>query len=103
MLCRTKTHYARVLRRLNSPETTHIVIDVETSGLDWRTNYVVGYVITFGTGNDDNFYLPIRHSNNNLCNHTPPSGTDWVDNTTIHNFLYTLESYGPMRSALSHT
>ena len=86
MLCRTKTHYARVLRRLNSPETTHVIIDVETSGLDWRNNYVVWYVITFGTGVADNFYLPIRHSNNNLCNHTPPSGTDWVDNTTTHDF-----------------
>ncbi len=86
MLCRTKTHYSRVLRRLSSPETTHIVIDVETSGLDWRQNYVVGYVITFGTGDLDNFYLPIRHRSDNISNYNPPITDAWVDSYEIHDF-----------------
>ena len=40
----------------NAPE---IVYDVETSGLDWKTNSIVGYVITVDA--DNNWYIPIRH------------------------------------------
>lgn len=38
-----------------------ISADTETSGLDWRVNESVGYVLTFGKGPKDSFYLPIRH------------------------------------------
>ena len=86
MLCRTKTHYSRVLRRLSSPETTHVVIDVETSGLDWRKNYVVGYVITFGTSDLDNFYLPIRHRSHNILDFSAPNSDNWVGNCENHDF-----------------
>ena len=86
MLCRTKTHYSRVLRRLSSPETTHVVIDVETSGLDWRKNYVVGYVITFGTSDLDNFYLPIRHRSHNILDFSAPDSDNWVGNCENHDF-----------------
>ena len=49
-----------VLRKMSSQHT--IVIDVETSGLDWRYNHVVGYVITLGPGPDDTYYIPVRHA-----------------------------------------
>lgn len=40
-------------------EAPLIAYDVETSGLDWRVNQPVGYVITESAAN--NFYIPIRH------------------------------------------
>lgn len=38
-----------------------VVIDVETTGLDWRSNRICGYVLTFGPKPEDTFYLPVRH------------------------------------------
>lgn len=49
-----------VLNRLPSEETR--CVDVETSGLDWKTNHIVGYVCTFGPGPGDTYYLPFRHA-----------------------------------------
>jgi DNA polymerase-1 len=40
---------------------TTVVIDVETDGLDWRHNHIVGWVFTFGPRSDETFYLPVRH------------------------------------------
>jgi len=40
---------------------TMVVVDVETNGLDWRTNKICGYVFTFGPLEEDTFYLPVRH------------------------------------------
>lgn len=40
-------------------EAPLIAFDVETSGVDWRVNQPVGYVIT--ESKDANFYIPIRH------------------------------------------
>lgn len=50
-------HVASVLSNLKS-----LVIDTETTGLDWKTDVTVGYVLTYGPGEDDGFYLPIRHA-----------------------------------------
>lgn len=36
-----------------------IAFDVETSGLSWKTNAVVGYVITVDV--EKNWYIPVRH------------------------------------------
>ena len=36
-------------------------VDVETSGLDWKRNSIVGYVLTFGPHAKDSYYLPFRH------------------------------------------
>ena len=36
-----------------------LVFDVETSGLDWKRNFVCGYVI--GDQSDRHVYLPLRH------------------------------------------
>lgn len=38
-----------------------VVIDVETTGLDWRNNRICGYVLTFGPRHDDTFYIPVGH------------------------------------------
>ena len=46
-------------QRLNKAK--QVVIDVETTGLDWRTNKICGYVLTFGPDPDDTLYLPVRH------------------------------------------
>lgn len=35
-----------------------LVIDTETSGLDWKRNYIVGWVLTVDT---DSVYVPVRH------------------------------------------
>lgn len=44
----------RILR-----ESRHVTLDVETSGLDWRKNHIVGWVITpYG---EDSMYVPVRH------------------------------------------
>lgn len=44
----------RILR-----ESRHVTLDVETSGLDWRKNHIVGWVIT--PYKEDSMYVPVRH------------------------------------------
>jgi DNA polymerase-1 len=39
-----------------------IVYDAETSGLDWKRNHIIGHVLTFGPGNSDTYYVPVRHA-----------------------------------------
>lgn len=39
-----------------------VVTDVETSGLDWRHNHIVGYVYTFSPNPKDSYYIPFRHA-----------------------------------------
>lgn len=38
-----------------------LVIDVETTGLDWRHDQIIGYVLTFSPNPRDSIYLPVRH------------------------------------------
>lgn len=42
-----------------------MVIDVETSGLDWKTDYICGWVLGFGPRPEDSTYVPVRHAINN--------------------------------------
>lgn len=49
-----------VLKRLKA--SSRIVLDTETSGLDWKRNHVVGWVFTFGPRPDDSYYIPVRHA-----------------------------------------
>ena len=88
MLCKSMEDCASLLRRLTSPETTEFVIDVETSGLDWRTNYSVGYVFTFGTNDGDNYYVPVRHSGNNVGGYIAPTTADYnqIAPLSVHQF-----------------
>lgn len=51
-------------------ESSIIAYDVETSGVDWRRNAVVGYVITVDEHN--NWYIPVRHGGGgNLADGAP--------------------------------
>jgi len=62
-----------VLKRLADAATREVVYDVETSGLDWRFNFICGYVFTFGPDPRDTFYIPVRHDGGaNLLDWTPP-------------------------------
>ena len=38
------------------------VVDVETSGLDWKRQAIVGYAIAFGPKPTDSYYIPFRHA-----------------------------------------
>ena len=38
-----------------------IVVDTETSGLDWKKSFVAGYVFSVGPSKDMTWYLPVRH------------------------------------------
>lgn len=45
----------------------YCTIDVETSGLDWRRNYIIGYVLCFDARTS--IYVPVRHNGGaNECN-----------------------------------
>lgn len=49
-------HIASILDRAKE-----IVIDTETTGLDWKVDVTVGYVLNWGPTEDEGCYLPIRH------------------------------------------
>ncbi len=62
-----------------------IAFDVETSGLDWRKNHAVGYVVT--GGRESSIYVPIRHGGGgNLidANCAPLVGPEGP--TSLHSF-----------------
>lgn len=71
-VCKDEETAHDILRRLDHSDTSHIVLDVETSGLDWQRDYIVGYVITFGSKEEDNWYVPVRHQGNNLVDFQAP-------------------------------
>lgn len=66
-----------VLRRLR--ESKRVVVDCETSGLDWKRNFICGYVLTFGPRDDDSYYLPVRHraGGNCLDVRVPTTSEEW--------------------------
>lgn len=41
-----------------------ICYDSETSGLDWRHNFICGHVLAFSPDPRDSYYLPVRHKGN---------------------------------------
>lgn len=53
------TALQEVLNRLDQHKIR--CVDVETSGLDWRNNHIVGYVLSFGPSPADSYYVPFRH------------------------------------------
>lgn len=53
-----------------------IVFDVETSGLDWKRDKVVGYVITLGPNPEDTTYYPVRHEGGD--NYNPDEVEAWI-------------------------
>lgn len=57
-----------------------ICVDVETSGLDFKRNAIVGYVVTFGPNRPDSYYVPFRHAGNaNVGGREGLRGTDSWD------------------------
>lgn len=50
-----------VLNRFARSNVTELAYDTETSGLDWRKNAIVGYVLTFSADPRDSYYVPFRH------------------------------------------
>ncbi len=58
------------INRIRDPSTKELVVDTETSGLDWRVNDVVGWVLTFSASPKDSLYVPVRHGGGgNFLNH----------------------------------
>ena len=66
-----KSH-SNIIERI--AKAKEIVLDVETSGLDWKTNYTVGYVITFSGDDCDSYYVPVRHRDNDNAPEGPTAG-----------------------------
>lgn len=57
-LANTKDDAERVLRILR--EVSEFTYDTETSGLSWKRNHIIGYVITFK--DEGSYYVPVRHA-----------------------------------------
>ena len=57
-LANTWEEAERVLRILR--DCDEFTYDTETSGLDWRHNHPVGYVLTFR--DENSYYVPVRHA-----------------------------------------
>lgn len=57
-LANTWAEAEAALRAVRDADT--VFYDVETSGLDWKTNHVVGYVLT--PKGQPSWYIPVRHA-----------------------------------------
>ena len=72
-----KTLSDKAQEALNAVEHSKLIAyDTETTGIDWRRDCVVGYVITASP--DDNWYIPVRHAGGGNLNDTecpPAKGT----------------------------
>lgn len=65
-------------------EAREIVYDTETSGLDWRVENPIGYVITTA---DFNSYIPVRHKGGgNLMDANCPPLRERTDTIVVHRF-----------------
>lgn len=53
-------HIEGALRQLDAAK--QVAVDVETSGLSWQRNHIVGWVLTFGPRPEDSHYFPVRHA-----------------------------------------
>lgn len=58
VLANTKEAAERVLRIMR--DVSGFTYDTETSGLSWKRNHVIGYVITFK--DEMSYYVPVRHA-----------------------------------------
>lgn len=74
----------RCMNALHATRT--LVYDVETSGLNPRTNHVVGYVLTVGPAPDDTFYVPVRHGGGGNCLNWEGLSTADQENVPLHPF-----------------
>lgn len=71
ILCRSMDDAQQALNRLADPSTREIVYDCETTGLDYRSCFIVGHVLTFGPAPSDTYYVPVRHHESHQGNVHP--------------------------------
>lgn len=92
----------QALRRLR--ECKEVVVDVETSGLDWRKQHIVGHVLTFGPKEDDSYYLPVRHrGGGNISGCSTPSTKDgWTGDRHPLEIEIVKELEKPGRTCIFH-
>ena len=78
MLVDNGNAFVEMLNRLRACK--EVVLDFETSGLDWTCHHIVGYVLCFGPAPDDSYYMPVRHAvgtNINCAITAPITATGW--------------------------
>lgn len=76
----TDDRWQEALRRL--AVAPRVTIDLETSGLDWKKNFVCGWVLTFSPNPADSYYLPVRHQpGGNLLGFRGPQAAEGWDET----------------------
>jgi len=66
MIIQNNHDLSELLNRLYQDKV--ICYDSETDGLDWKTNKIVGHVLTFGSDPKDSYYWPVRHASGNWPN-----------------------------------
>lgn len=70
--------WQEALRRLK--DAKDVVVDLETTGLDWRKNAICGWVLTFGPAPQDSYYLAVRHkAGGNILDWAGPQTADGWD------------------------
>ena len=74
-LANTEDEAQKVLRILRDYD--EVTIDTETSGLDWKRQHIIGYVLTFK--GENSYYVPVRHAGggNLPGTHVPMSPEGW--------------------------
>jgi DNA polymerase-1 len=60
-ICQNMEEAEGVIRRALDQTTTTLGYDSETTGLEPRTDTIVGHVISFGPNPPDTYYVPVRH------------------------------------------
>lgn len=71
-------------------EAASIAYDTETSGLDWKVNSPIGYVITESAA--ENYYIPVRHGGGgNLADPNCAPMREKDEKTVTHQFEIELE------------
>lgn len=77
------------------PKAGKVVFDVETTGVDWKKDHIVGIVVTLGPGPKETWYFPIRHADGNMDVDTVLNWVrDWSRNPDLlivgHNLKFDL-------------
>lgn len=75
------TRLQEVFNRLDNERV--VCYDSETSGLDWRSQHIVGYVLAFSGNPRDSYYLPVRHlGDGNIGGKSGPTDKNGWDGKT---------------------
>jgi len=80
-----------------------LVYDVETSGLNFRKNHIVGYVLTVGAKIEDTFYVPVRHKGFNNCLNRKGLDNEEEKRVEIHPFEIEFARIAPsIKTVIGH-